>query len=476
MLDPISNHGIPLDTDPRNFIPPKNSTNTMSIQNTARLVAGALFIVANSVPVSAAETSPEQIPIHAFGWNPQAGWGAARLNDPDSESGATGYAYPETKGKVRLYLIDSAVDNSSGWFDGNPRLNFVDTGSATAYDGNPVAYDHGTKILSIIAGPGAGIAPKTPIEVVHFNTTPGGEGSTGSLLDFIDAIWSAVDYQAEHPDLPAVMCIAGGSDPGIISFVLQGLILDAVATYDMPVVVAAGNHGVDASLVVPAAYGTNEGVICVGASRSDNSKLSYSNYGPAVDVYAPGSNILAFDYVHPELGQSYLMNGTSPATAIVAAAAIIQLSNDPTLSAAEVEAAIKAESTAAGTLPLLLQVPAPTDIDYDGIGNDLEFFFGTDPFSSSSLPKGLSLSRSGNQSTVRFSAISSLIDASHPMQLANGGSWAVETLDQSTGQWVAVAPSSVIATFGANGKTDVVVTVDDSRTWGSYRLNVDLGY
>jgi subtilisin family serine protease len=54
--------------------------------------------------------------------------------------------------------------------------------------------------------------------------------------------------------------------------------------------VAAGNDNADASNYSPA----SESSVCtVGATDRNDAKASYSNYGSAVDIQAPGSSILS---------------------------------------------------------------------------------------------------------------------------------------------------------------------------------------
>jgi thermitase len=68
---------------------------------------------------------------------------------------------------------------------------------------------------------------------------------------------------------------------------------------------AAGNTPVTTA-TYPAAY---PGVIAVTASGDNGQLASYANHGSFVQMMAPGDNVVGFD------GQSYLVEGTSTATA-----------------------------------------------------------------------------------------------------------------------------------------------------------------
>jgi cerevisin len=57
--------------------------------------------------------------------------------------------------------------------------------------------------------------------------------------------------------------------------------------------VAAGNDNIDARNVSPA---REPSVITVAASTISDSKADFSNYGPAIDVFAPGLNVISAWY------------------------------------------------------------------------------------------------------------------------------------------------------------------------------------
>lgn len=54
--------------------------------------------------------------------------------------------------------------------------------------------------------------------------------------------------------------------------------------------VAAGNDGVDARNTSPA---SEPSACTVGATDINNAMASFSNYGPVVDIFAPGVNIIS---------------------------------------------------------------------------------------------------------------------------------------------------------------------------------------
>ncbi len=74
--------------------------------------------------------------------------------------------------------------------------------------------------------------------------------------------------------------------------------------------VAAGNENQDATLDSPASA---EGAITVGAiDQSTDGKASFSNYGPRVDIFAPGVHVLSVGIQNTTA--SRFLDGTSMAT------------------------------------------------------------------------------------------------------------------------------------------------------------------
>lgn len=99
-------------------------------------------------------------------------------------------------------------------------------------------------------------------------------------------------------------------------------------------VAASGNNGTNA-VSYPAAYSS---VMAIGATDSNDVLASFSNYGAAQDVVAPGVSIAT-----TKLGSSYAyFSGTSASTPFVAGLAGLILSKNPGLTNADVAAAIRA--------------------------------------------------------------------------------------------------------------------------------------
>lgn len=258
--------------------------------------------------------------------------------------------FPPTTHPVRLYLIDTGISHKSEWFSRNPNLKFAGSYSPLLLSTSAI---HGSRMLDIIAGPESGAVAGTPLHVISMNVYAA-DGLSTTVGTVADAIFEAVDWedQSASPEIPAVICLASGSPVLETSAILERAI-DSAVEAGIPVIVSAGNSGQNASQYIPSKYGSKAGVICVGAYGKNLQPLPMSNTGSAVDLLAPGEGVRTLALPLPGIALCQGMTGTSPATAIAAAAAIYQLSKNPALSPAELEEALGSSVT----------VPAPALLD-----------------------------------------------------------------------------------------------------------------
>ncbi len=123
--------------------------------------------------------------------------------------------------------------------------------------------------------------------------------------------------QACLPGVPAVanMSLGGGYSPALNSAVAAA-VADGIVF-----AVAAGNETADACGVSPASEPT---AITVGSTTSTDARSSFSNYGPCLDIFAPGSSILSAWI--GSATETATISGTSMAAPHVAGAAAVLLS------------------------------------------------------------------------------------------------------------------------------------------------------
>ena len=207
--------------------------------------------------------------------------------------------------------------------------------------GNP--YDesgHGTHIAGTIGALNdltgvVGVAPGVRIHSLKVLTS---EGQTD-----ITTLIAAVDYvtraKRENPNRPIVVNLSLGLDIGTTSYNVLDEAIAASINEGVIYVAAAGNDGRNADTYSPAHV---DGVITVGSYNANNQFSLFSNYGSAVDVLAPGEDIVSLSHIVSEVQsfQTVLASGTSHATPHVTGAIARYLGEHPHASAAEIKRAL----------------------------------------------------------------------------------------------------------------------------------------
>jgi len=151
------------------------------------------------------------------------------------------------------------------------------------------------------------------------------KSASGLSSDIVDAI----RYAADNADIinMSLGSVVPCNDSRVLGY--QDAI-DYAISRGVVVISAAGNSGSSASSSTP---GSCAGVINVGASDAQDRRASFSNYGPRVNIAAPGVGILS-----TTPGSSYQSKqGTSMAAPHVAGVAALLLSMKPTLSVTQVK-------------------------------------------------------------------------------------------------------------------------------------------
>lgn len=252
---------------------------------------------------------------------------------------------------VDVAVVDTGIDPK------HPDLNLAGSVSFVPGQGDP--HGHGTHVAGIIGardnGFGVvGVAPGARLWSVRVLNKKG----FGSWSDIIDGL----DWIAARADQIEVANLSLSDDVSADNALVQAA-FDGLVAHGVTVVVAAGNGDArgpkPASLTIPGRY---ENVITVsaladsngsaGASAGlfrvkgryyerDESYADFSNYGPAVDLIAPGVKILS-----TYKGRKYAeLSGTSQAAPHVAGAAALYRITHPAATPAEVRVALLAATT-----------------------------------------------------------------------------------------------------------------------------------
>lgn len=131
------------------------------------------------------------------------------------------------------------------------------------------------------------------------------------------------------PNKPMIINLSLGTD---LSPALNEAVSKAVDA-GLVVISAAGNNSVDACDESP---GSAEKGITVGATNIQDKRPLWSNYGPCIDIFAPGSEILSAGGDKKDKNGKTTRSGTSTAAPHVAGVASLYLEWDPTLTPEQV--------------------------------------------------------------------------------------------------------------------------------------------
>ncbi|MFG2517318.1 S8 family serine peptidase [Streptomyces sp. NPDC048584] len=253
-------------------------------------------------------------------------WGLDRVDQEDT-AGDSKYTYPDQAGEgVTAYVIDTGVRVTHQDFEGRASHGYdaVDNDD-TADDGN----GHGTHVAATVAGAAHGIAKKADVVAVRV-LDDNGSGTTEQVI-------AGIDWVTENHKGPSVanMSLGGGADPALDAAVQKAIASGVIFA------VAAGNESAEAGQGSPARVPE---AITVASSTKDDAQSDFSNFGTAVDLYAPGSDITSA-WNESDTGTKTI-SGTSMASPHVAGAAAVYLAGHPDADPAAVATALTGAATA----------------------------------------------------------------------------------------------------------------------------------
>jgi serine protease len=231
----------------------------------------------------------------------------------------TGVAY-ENYGKLKI-----APDLAKTKFDTLNAKNFyARKPTSHANDDN----GHGTHVCGTIAQSTnnnlgcAGIAYNAtilPIKVL-------GAGGSGTY----SAIASGINWAADHGADIINMSLGGSSNSSVLYNAIKYADSKGVL-----IVCASGNEG--GAIIYPALYTE---CIAVGATDSNGSQASFSNFGSDLDIVAPGVGIMQQTFLRTNVFGFYAWNGTSMATPHVAGVAALIMSAHSTYTNSQIKTAL----------------------------------------------------------------------------------------------------------------------------------------
>ena len=281
----------------------------------ARLSKAQLSALANDSNVVLIEENTV-VGVEGDQANPPS-WGIDRI-DQRSLPLNQNYSYNFTGSGVRAYVIDTGVRSDHREFGGR-----VTTGNDQVLDGRGTedCNGHGTHVAGTIGGQTYGVAKAVTIIPIRVLSCTG----RGSIFSVLSGVEWMIDHHVAGEPAVANMSLGGSRNSGMNDAVANA-VRDGIT-----MVVAAGNNNRDASEYSPASEPL---AITVGAVSMLDSRSSFSNFGPLLDIFAPGQIITSAYYRSSTDVRG--LSGTSMAAPHVAGAAALLLEENPNLTPAEV--------------------------------------------------------------------------------------------------------------------------------------------
>lgn len=252
-----------------------------------------VVMVSSFSAVAEARVKPKKYRVN-YTWQqfgPIFGWAQDRINQPFARLDGK---KPTASGSgVNIYVIDTGI-------------------------GEEDCNGHGSFISSLFTSTGLGIvrdANVISVKVLNCN-------GAGTAQDVITGVRWVIDNA--DPSSSIVNMSLGGPISASVDAAVKELALM------MPVVVAAGNDAINACYSSPARVPE---VITVASMNYVNMRSSFSNWGPCVDMWAPGDRVDGYD----KSGADQRGSGTSFSAPLVVAsiAFVADRDNKTTMDAAQ---------------------------------------------------------------------------------------------------------------------------------------------
>jgi subtilisin family serine protease len=227
---------------------------------------------------------------------------------------------------VTIYILDTGIrytheafGDRVAPFEGGVNGDFVgDEWGST--NGALDCHGHGTHVAAVAAGKTFGVASGAEVRAVRVGDCKG-RGNP-------DVAVNAIEEVTRSAVKPTVVLIS--LDYGDVESVRNAV--EASIAKGIIVVAAAGGSLRDACLTSP---GGAYGVIAVAATNEQDEPLTFNNFGPCVDMFAPGEHILSADMKGDQ--SMKVRRGSSMAAALTAGAAALVLEKFPEASPYDVE-------------------------------------------------------------------------------------------------------------------------------------------
>ncbi|KAK0610560.1 peptidase S8/S53 domain-containing protein [Bombardia bombarda] len=257
--------------------------------------------------------------------------GLARISH--AATGGKGYLFDSSAGEgITAYIVDTGIKVTHSEFEGRATFaaNFVN-------DVDDDENGHGSHVAGTVGGKTFGVAKNVKLVGVKVLDADGAGSNSGVIagMNFVARNATAGGLAGK-----AVMNMSlGGSASRAVNAAIN-----AISTAGVVPVVAAGNENQDTANTSP---GSAAAAITVGAiDQRNDARASFSNFGPLVDIFAPGVNVLSVGITSDTATE--VLSGTSMASPHVAGLAAYLMSKESITDVTAVADRIKALATATG--------------------------------------------------------------------------------------------------------------------------------
>ncbi|HSQ31272.1 MAG TPA: S8 family serine peptidase [Gemmatimonadaceae bacterium] len=252
-------------------------------------------------------------------------WGLDRVDQRGSTLDTTYHWLGDGSG-VTVYILDTGIRITHQDFGGRASYGPDLVSNTSSNDCN----GHGTHMAGTVGGSYYGAAKAVSLVAVRVLDCSG----TGTASTAI----AGLDWVTRNHVGPSV---ANLSFTGPLSSTLNQAVANAIAA-GVTVVTSAGDNGIPPDACQYSPSSAPDG-ITVGAMRQTDIMAGFSNYGPCVDLFAPGFSITSDWWTGDNI--VWALDGTSSAAAHVSGAAAIYLSLYPSSTPSQVASAIVGSAT-----------------------------------------------------------------------------------------------------------------------------------
>ena len=291
----------------------------------------AFIVEDGAIAVGTPDAEPIQLTLGQNPPHPYTLWGLDRI-DQRSLPLNQQYAYVNNGDGVNAYVIDTGILTTHWEFQGRAFAIYdaVDR-EGTGLDCN----GHGSHVAGIIGGQTFGVAKNVRLLGVRVLNCQG----TGTWSDVIDGV-NFVTWHRGQPAQQGVPAVANMSLGGETNRATDAAVRNSIRA-GVTYVVAAGNWNSDAAAYSPA--GVVE-AITIGATNQNDYRAEFSNYGPTLDLFAPGVGIASAWIGAGDLTIA-TASGTSMAAPHVSGVVAQYLQSNRSASPATVRSALVGNST-----------------------------------------------------------------------------------------------------------------------------------